>query len=130
MFQNKKSKNNGADLEIQKESQARMIGTDRLSAVMAGWIFGAVMTKTPSELKLETTESCLQPLGKVYFLKNCLEMKLRPSSDCSLCLASTVKLLFITLTVSSSGLYIEVSMVISKAFSSSLTLMTFSSLNP
>lgn len=36
MFQNKKSKNNGADLEIQKESQARMIGTDRLSAVMAG----------------------------------------------------------------------------------------------
>lgn len=37
MFQNKRSKNNGADLEIKKKkSQARMIGTDRLSAVMAG----------------------------------------------------------------------------------------------
>ena len=37
MFQKKKSEDNGADLEIQKKkTQALMIGTDRLSAVMAG----------------------------------------------------------------------------------------------
>ena len=103
--------------------QALKIGTFRPASTASGTCgyLGAEITKTPSALKFEASSSCLQSLGKVYRLQNCLETKLLPSSEFSVCLASTVKLFCITFTLSSSGLYREVSIVISNALSSSFT---------
>merc|ERR1711999_13922 len=90
---------------------------------------GAVMTRTPSEDKLETTSSDFDDGGRVYFLENILDTILLPSSAFSSCLPSTIKTPSFTITFSSSGLYWLVSRLTSILLSSSLTLMTSLSLS-
>merc|ERR1711868_326663 len=52
----------------------------RCSHLMARVFLGAVMTRTPSEERLEATSSCLVLGGRVYFLLNILDTILLPSS--------------------------------------------------
>ena len=73
--------------------------------LMARVFLGAVMTRTPSEERLEATSSCLVLGGRVYFLENILDTILLPSSAFSSCLPSTLSTPSLTLTLSSSGLY-------------------------
>merc|ERR1712117_305563 len=86
---------------------------------MARVFLGAVMTRTPSEERLEATSSCLVLGGSVYFLENILDTILLPSSAFSSCLPSTL---------SSPGLYWLVSRLTSSLLSSSLTRITSVSL--
>merc|ERR1711976_125318 len=81
--------------------------------LMASVFLGAVMTRTPSEERLEATSSCLVLGGSVYF---------------SSCLPSTRSTPSLTLTLSSSGLYWLVSRLTSSLLSSSLTRITSESL--
>merc|ERR1711868_181936 len=94
----------------------------RCSHLMARVFLGAVMTRTPSEERLEATSSCLVLGGRVYFLLNILDTILLP------CSASTARTPSLTLTLSSSGLYWLVSRLTSSLFSSSLTRITSVSL--
>merc|ERR1711868_330153 len=100
----------------------------RCSHLMARVFLGAVMTRTPSEERLEATSSCLVLGGRVYFLLNILDTILLPSSAFSSCFPSTARTPSLTLTLSSSGLYWLVSRLTSSLFSSSLTRITSVSL--
>ena len=96
------------------------IGTFLASAASIDTFFGAVIIKTPSEDKLETTEAILHPLGRVYFLMNFLETCFDPSSAFSSWSASTVRIFWgSTVTLISSGRKLLVSRLIWNCFSSS-----------
>merc|ERR1712142_452120 len=71
--------------------------------LIAKFFLGAVMTRTPSEDKLETTSSALASGGSVYLLENILDTILLPSSAFSSCLPSTVTTPLSTLTLLSSS---------------------------
>merc|ERR1719352_211495 len=88
--------------------------------VMAAAFFGAVMTRTPSEERLDTTSSALASLGRVYFLEKLLLTILLPSSALSSCFPSTQTTPLSTVILSSSGLYWAVSRLTSILLSSSL----------
>merc|ERR1712110_378228 len=92
--------------------------------LMASVFLGAVMTRTPSEERLEATSSCLVLGGRVYFLENILDTILLPSSAFSSCFPSTISTPSLTLTFSSSGLYWLVSRLTSSLLSSSFTRIT------
>merc|ERR1712214_259248 len=49
--------------------------------LIAKFFLGAVMTRTPSEERLEATSSCLAEGGSVYFLENIRDTILVPSSS-------------------------------------------------
>merc|ERR1712151_1026424 len=66
--------------------------------LMAKFFFGAVITRTPSEDRLETTSSALASGGRVYLLENILDTILLPSSAFSSCFPSTVTTPLSTLT--------------------------------
>merc|ERR1712192_69452 len=88
--------------------------------VMAATFLGAVMTRTPSEERLDTTSSALASLGRVYFLEKLLATILLPSSALSSCRPSTQTTPLSTVILSSSGLYWAVSRLTSILLSSSL----------
>ena len=97
------------------------MGTFLASAASIDTFFGAVIIKTPSEDKLETTEAILHPLGRVYFLMNFLETCFDPSSAFSSWSASTVRMFWgSTVTLISSGRKLLVSRLSWNCFSSSL----------
>merc|ERR1712066_849072 len=96
--------------------------------VIAGAFFGAVMTRTPSEERLDTTSSALASLGRVYFLEKLLLTILLPSSAFSSCLPSTHTTPLSTVILSSSGRYWAVSRLTSILLSSSLVLINSLSL--
>merc|ERR1712214_251503 len=92
--------------------------------LIANFFLGAVMTRTPSEERLEATSSCLAEGGSVYFRENIRDTILVPSSALSSCFPSTTSTPSFTQTFSSSGRYWLVSRLTSILSSSSLTRMT------
>ena len=90
---------------------------------------GAVTIRIPSELKLDTTLSGSQSEGNVHLRENCLmtleEQAESASFSCfsSACLPSMLRVLFMTVTFNSSGLYWGTSRVTSNLFGFSLTLI-------
>merc|ERR1712045_596949 len=96
--------------------------------LIARAFFGAVMTRTPSEGRLEATWSASAEAGREYFLEKLRDTILLPSSAFSSCFPSTTRTPSLTATLNSSGLYWLVSRLTSILVSSSLTLMTSLSL--
>merc|ERR1711934_152523 len=90
--------------------------------VIAAACLGAVMTRTPSEDRLDTTSSALASLGRVYFLEKLLLTILLPSSAFSSCRPSTQTTPLSTVILSSSGRYWAVSRLTSILVSLSLLL--------
>merc|ERR1719189_1269094 len=98
------------------------------SYLIARAFFGAVMTRTPSEERLEATWSGSADAGREYFLEKLLATILLPSSAFSSCFPSTTSTPSLTATLSSSGRYWLVSRLTSSLLSSSFTLITSLSL--
>merc|ERR1712018_278413 len=91
--------------------------------LIAKFFLGAVMTRTPSEERLEATSSLAEG-GSVYFRENIRDTILVPSSALSSCFPPTTSTPSFTQTFSSSGRYWLVSRLTSILSSSSLTRMT------
>merc|ERR1712045_228766 len=92
--------------------------------LIARAFFGAVMTRTPSEERLEATWSASAEAGREDFLEKLRDTILLPSSAFSSCFPSTTRTPLLTATLSSSGLYWLVSRLTSSLLSSSFTLIT------